>query len=172
MVSSKLLKLLHIAHGNNQKSANKPFKLCNAVQLSLTQNNSNVENAKLCPCCTKMDRLWKCSIFKEKSVKQRKEFLKQGRLCFNCLNPGHRVAHCSSKISCLKYNKRRNTLLHDDALMEPTDGLPDSDEQVSMSKDQGLVSTAHGSSQAMQQTIFKVVPVKVWVDSPTKPVQT
>ena len=165
-------KLQHIARGNNQKSVNKPFKLCNAAQHSLTQNNSNVENAKLCPCCSKMHRLWKCSIFKEKSVKQRKEFLKQERLCFNCLNPGHRVAHCSSKISCLKCNKRHNTLLHDDPLMEPTDGLPDSGEQVSMSEDQGLVSTAHDSSQAMQQTIFKVVPVKVWVDSTTKAVQT
>ena len=120
--------------------------------------------------CSKFHRLWRCDIFKSKSIEDKRTFLKQERLCFNYFNAGHRATHCSSKFACLKCNKYHNTLLHVDEVTKPTDLLNIFLPLLTVCED--IVSTAHNKNSGLQQTIFKGVPVRVWVNDPSKHVKT
>jgi hypothetical protein len=63
-----------------------------------------------CVCCNNAHSVNKCKTFHDFSVKQRWEFAKQHKLCYNCLRPGHNVQQCKSGV-CQQWH---NTLLHSD----------------------------------------------------------
>ena len=65
-----------------------------------------------CPLCKEIHYAWGCSIFKEKSLAQRKEHVQRHALCNNCLKPGHSQADCKSRFNCQTCEGRHNTLLH------------------------------------------------------------
>ena len=155
--------------GKEVRVTGKSMKFCNAQNHSLNQDTRFVTR-KMCPCCGKFHGLWRCDIFKLKSIEDKRTFLKQERLCFNCFNAGHRAAQCNSKFTCLKCNKHHNTLLHVDEVTKPTASLNPISPPSTVNK--GIVSTAHNKNSGSQQTIFKVVPVRVWVNDPSKHVKT
>ena len=62
-------------------------------------------------CNNVMHRLSECQ--KISTVEQRKKFLAQKKLCFNCTAPNHRVTECFSKKSCLHCHKRHNSSICD-----------------------------------------------------------
>ena len=43
---------------------------------------------------------------------QRREYVMEQRLCWNCLKPGHRAGKCFSKPACNQCNRRHHPLLH------------------------------------------------------------
>ena len=53
-----------------------------------------------CPLCSDQHRLWKCELMKAKSPEERKSFVRQARLCDNCLGSGHMAIDCRSKMMC------------------------------------------------------------------------
>ena len=55
-----------------------------------------------CTLCDECHRIWKCSVFLSKSVKQRSAFVREEQLCFTCLQSGHMARDCSSKLKCRK----------------------------------------------------------------------
>ena len=63
---------------------------------------SQVNTARIvtCPLCSDQHRLWKCELIKAKSLEERKIFVRQGRLCDNCLGSGHMAMYCRSKMMC------------------------------------------------------------------------
>ena len=65
-----------------------------------------------CPLCKEAHYAWGCSAFKDKTVAQRKEHVRQHTLCSNCLKPGHSQGDCKSRYSCQTCEGRHNTLLH------------------------------------------------------------
>ncbi|KAG8171730.1 hypothetical protein JTE90_003200 [Oedothorax gibbosus] len=52
-----------------------------------------------------------CSKFKDLTTLQRQTFVKENRLCYNCLK-NHKLANCSSKFTYRVCHKKHNTLLH------------------------------------------------------------
>lgn len=66
-----------------------------------------------CPICKGSHRIWRCDIFKAKSVNRRLKDVKAASLCTNCLKEGHSMQDCFSR-SCRTCRKRHNTLLHKD----------------------------------------------------------
>ena len=86
--------------GKEVRVTGKSMKFCNAQNHSLNQDTRFVTR-KMCPCCGKFHGLWRCDIFKLKSIEDKRTFLKQERLCFNCFNAGHRAAQCNSKYNIL-----------------------------------------------------------------------
>ena len=59
-----------------------------------------------CPGCSE------AHYAREKSVAQRKEYVRTQSLCSNCLKPGHSQADCRSRYSCQLCEGSHNTLLH------------------------------------------------------------
>jgi hypothetical protein len=48
----------------------------------------------MCPVCTAKHGLWKCSKFNALAAKERQAVIRRFKLCFHCLNSGHRVSSC------------------------------------------------------------------------------
>ena len=61
---------------------------------------ANTASILICPLCTGQHRLWKCELMKAKSPEERKSFVRQARLCDNCLGSGHMAMDCRSKMRC------------------------------------------------------------------------
>ena len=77
-----------------------------------------------CTLCDESHRIWKCSVFLSKSVKQRSALVREKQLCFTCLQSGHMARDCSSKLKCRKSGcgKSHNSLLHNDSFSSVVSG--------------------------------------------------
>ena len=133
-----------------------------------------------CICCKGAHQVWKCDVFKGKSVENRRSFVKGNFLCYNCLLPGHRVSNCCLRITCRKCNQKHNTLLHpvfepdshETGVSKSRPAGSDDREEVGDSIQPICAATSSGRSvEPYRHTIFKVVPVKVWAEN-TDCVQT
>ena len=78
---------------------------------TIVENSSEKEEKKLqglkCWLCSENHRLNDCKVFLSKSAKDRKQYIKEQKLCCNCLSNKHMVKECklkfpSSKDSCKK----------------------------------------------------------------------
>ncbi|KAJ8982315.1 hypothetical protein NQ317_006660 [Molorchus minor] len=67
-----------------------------------------------CALCKGNHPLYKCNNFTMKTPTQRYEFVKNSRLCLNCLSDVHVIKNCNSKSVCRKCTQRHHTLLHFD----------------------------------------------------------
>ena len=70
--------------------------------------SSKASDLKTKPClfCSAMHAPWNCP--KVTNVKERKQIIKESRLCFNCLGT-HKIANCKSDKNCKTCGKRHNT---------------------------------------------------------------
>lgn len=55
-----------------------------------------------------------CSELKGKSLDERRNFVKEKKLCFGCLKVGHNAKDCRHRLSCDSCKGNHPTLLHDD----------------------------------------------------------
>ena len=69
---------------------------------------------RLCPVHKKPHALLKCRVFCEKSIEERKTFLKENNICFRCCaSSTHFAKHCKAKVQCSECGKENhNTALH------------------------------------------------------------
>ena len=65
-----------------------------------------------CENCNQDHKLYICPEFKAMSVAARHQFIKDKRLCFNCLHSEHQSKDCQSKFSCRECKMKHHTLLH------------------------------------------------------------
>lgn len=72
-----------------------------------------------CVMCTENHTLCHCKKFIEMKQEERTEYVKNKRLCFNCLVPGHSVKRCRLPVSCQKCHRRHHSLLHETKNTEP-----------------------------------------------------
>ncbi|XP_054709016.1 uncharacterized protein LOC129218718 [Uloborus diversus] len=68
------------------------------------------KNIKLCFMCNEQHSLFKCNQFNNLNISQRLEFVKNHKLCRNCLR--QHKSDCRSTFKCSVCFKRHNTLLH------------------------------------------------------------
>lgn len=123
----KQIKVLNSCTMRNQRSIDtKPAKVVGAMR---NQNNprqrktyntplacavqSSSTNVIVCPECKADHFLAKCNIFSALSQLQRRERVKEHRLCFNCLRSGHGIKFCRSHAKCEQCKRRHHTLLCD-----------------------------------------------------------
>ena len=64
-----------------------------------------------CPACDKAHYALSCEQFTKLDIVGRRNLIKTKRLCFNCMQPNHATAQCSSG-TCRKCNQKHHTLLH------------------------------------------------------------
>ncbi|XP_051159332.1 uncharacterized protein LOC127291126 [Leptopilina boulardi] len=67
----------------------------------------------VCPMCNREHNLYACSVFKEKTIDERSEYLKANSRCFNCLGKHNRNL-CQSRKFCNICKKPHHSLLHRD----------------------------------------------------------
>ncbi|GFW32220.1 hypothetical protein TNCV_2143021 [Trichonephila clavipes] len=76
-------------------------------------NKSKFNNSLKCSCCKMNNLVFKCSKFKEMSVKERIQLVNKQKLCMNCLSDRHTESHCNSTLICHYCKKKHHSLLHD-----------------------------------------------------------
>ncbi|UYV74373.1 hypothetical protein LAZ67_11003269, partial [Cordylochernes scorpioides] len=82
----------------------------------IQRNYANVHlainaSAKICIACKAGHRIYNCTTFSTMPIEQKWEFVKQHKMCYNCLKRGHTGKNCYQG-PCKKCNKRHHTLLH------------------------------------------------------------
>ena len=96
-----------IGNSGNDRSAkahgDKPVGTCNAVQ-SLYCIYCNMQNHSL-ETCLKLQ---------SKTRDEKSKFIQEKGLCFGCLQSGHIVKSCRSRLKCAKCNKQHPTVLHNE----------------------------------------------------------
>ncbi|XP_055633313.1 uncharacterized protein LOC129773693 [Toxorhynchites rutilus septentrionalis] len=68
-----------------------------------------------CEICNESHRHFECPEFHKLSPIQRNAKVKELKICFNCLRPGHRSLECSSKKTCARCHRKHHTLLHQES---------------------------------------------------------
>lgn len=127
---------------------------------------------KKCILCGNLHFLNKCKNFRSMHVADRRNYVKDNKLCFSCLNPSHVSKNCERVKPCLKCHKMHTTLLHDDNLPNLNDSNSvdnfsndndvgtDSPNQIN---DQNVISTACDAlEQNSNVTLLPIVPVKLF----------
>ena len=115
---SKLKGSVHVATTAPAQPVSQPTEPKPASSASTKSNVSRFKTQPFppcrysCPLCKELHYAWGCSIFKEKSLAERREHVQRHSLCNNCLKPGHSQADCKSRYSCQTCEGRHNTLLH------------------------------------------------------------
>ncbi|XP_077385926.1 uncharacterized protein LOC144023873 [Festucalex cinctus] len=77
--------------------------------------NIDEKDVITCVFCEKKGHtLHTCRTFMKDEVPKRTSFVKENKLCFGCLKPGHYSKKCSSRSECDVCHKRHPTCLHED----------------------------------------------------------
>jgi len=88
---------------------------------SLSSSSSKLNKPKHCTICNRGEHfLYHCPEFKTYSVSQRREYVKENKLCFSCMSSTHMVDTCRSKYLCGKCQQRHHSLLHYQSVSEPS----------------------------------------------------
>ncbi|XP_058481739.1 uncharacterized protein LOC131457006 [Solea solea] len=119
------------------------------------------------PCMFCQDfkhRLHCCPGFKRKSLDERRKYVKEKRLCFGCLKPGHNAKDCRHRHSCDSCKGRHPTLLHDDGYTK-TKTIPVPN-QISGDEAATTLSLSVETEEPSANTSM-IVPV--WVSSISNP---
>ena len=74
--------------------------------------NRNVFNRR-CPYCNGSHELEDCSKFIDKPIDERRNFVKEKKMCFSCLKFNHTSKGCMQKKRCKACSGRHPTCLHD-----------------------------------------------------------
>ena len=78
-------------------------------------NSSKAMRTIKCMLCSQSHPLYRCDVFKSKSVEQRREFVSKKNICFNCVNSrDHLAKSCTSTNRCKVpgCGKPHHSLLH------------------------------------------------------------
>ena len=115
---------------------------------SKPQSSSSGSLVSVCLICSMDHHLTKCKDYLLKTPEERYDFVKQHRLCFNCLDSRHRIAECKSKGSCkvTDCGIKHHTTLH-------------RKKPVSSLHVNNVVGQVHSTSRHSSKVYFQVFPV-------------
>ena len=66
-----------------------------------------------CGLCNDVNhRIYKCPQFEAMSTEERKKTVAGLKLCFNCLQTGHRASKCKSTYTCRTCQAKHHTMVH------------------------------------------------------------
>ncbi|XP_068246869.1 uncharacterized protein [Palaemon carinicauda] len=80
--------------------------------VTVQPSNSSNQYTRKCQLCSGHHDLEECPQFLHRSVDERREFVKDNRLCFSCLGNNHTSKRCLNRRQCKTCNKRHPTTLH------------------------------------------------------------
>ena len=119
-------------------------------------HNDNGRLNQRCSACNASHRLIYCGVFRAMSPRDRFQFCKDKRLCYNCLMPNHVATKCKSQYVCTVQGcgKRHSKFLHYDT----TNSATNQSANVQSADD----SVNCGSTSAFGSSVYlPIVPVLV-----------
>lgn len=123
-------------------------------------------NPESCAMCHQHHPLYRCEVFKSKSPRERNDFVKQKKICFNCISSTkHNSKKCKSLIRCRVEGcgKSHHTLLHftepRDRGNQQRDGPNGEDVNQGLRPDQTTISMC--STVNSCEVLLQVIPVRV-----------
>ena len=135
-----------------------------------------------CVFCEKAGHsLLKCYKFLEETVSARVKFVQENKLCFSCLQSGHRSKECERRKTCNICEKKHPTCLHDNRnketkMLTRANGAGDYDKLKDISterrQDKAMRSSFEATSNRVIQNIkdthtSTIIPV--WVSATSEP---
>ena len=151
------------AKGSSRVGLSVPKKstMPNRPQLTSFITSTSSQTGNNCIVCNDGSKhpLYACSRFKALSHENKLILLKNSKLCFNCLKPGHFVKMCRSNQHCKACQGPHHTLLH----VEPTVGIPNQSNQINPSQN----VQSHTVSELNNSTLL--MTCRVLVHSPSGP---
>lgn len=139
---------------------------CSDLPDANSANSTNSANrTESCPMCDLPHALYRCEVFKSKSVRDRGEFVKRKRICFNCISSTkHTSRSCKSTVRCRipGCGKPHHTLLHLTQPLHNREVTQDENHATATSSDDppsGSCSTA--TTTESLEVLLQVVPLKV-----------
>ncbi len=145
-----------------------PGASCLSIDSKETTSNHKETNSKKCALCEKSHHLVNCKLFKNKDIESRKTLIREKRLCYGCLNPGHVSKNCNHRLKCEVCTKRHPTCLHGD--IRSDNSTKDGNSTVQASIPRTSVSHRHLSDTDTSPSMASMI-VPVWLshrDAPEK----
>ncbi|XP_036327416.1 uncharacterized protein LOC118740025 [Rhagoletis pomonella] len=111
--------LSNISYSSNSRPFPKPPTSQNSHNNSFSQIRAHMTEQRTkpykCPMCNKPQHtLSQCSKFRQLPTQDRRKFVREHNLCFNCLCQTHLIKDCSSKYTCSHCQERHHSMLHED----------------------------------------------------------
>ena len=144
-------------------SQNRHNNVSLATDISSEENNVAQSNSlQSCPLCSKSHDLDDCNVFLEKTMEDRRQFLKSKFMCFGCYGKGHMSKGCYKKRTCTKCKKKHPTALHIEGF-KWNQTYKKSDTQNSNSDDTiGTGSTSVCNTVKLNSVVLHaILPVKI-----------
>ena len=99
---------------SEKKDERSKFCAATEVEESLAEGRSTQEGPVVkCQLCSAEHDLDDCIRFKEKTAREKKDFLFRAKMCFTCYGNDHRADGCKEKRTCRTCGKGHPTGLHD-----------------------------------------------------------
>lgn len=134
----------------------------------LDANQSRSATKAICISCQGSHPLWKCSQFLDLKVRERREFAKENRICFACLNSTeHRARACHRNFKCgvAGCGRSHNRLLHEEtnsAAETRGTATPLQLHEVCSSSESESSEVHHLSHRDGEEILYKILPVKLY----------
>lgn len=100
---------------------------------------------KGCPVCSEGHKVSKCTAFSAMSLEDRRQVIRNKKMCFACLAVGHHSKECRNRHVCAVCSKKHPTLLHDYSLQH-TSNVTATSENVNLATD--LISSFKTSNRS------------------------
>ncbi|RXN18705.1 hypothetical protein ROHU_025998 [Labeo rohita] len=163
---------LHVSEANKEKHNFKVSK--NKASVFHTKIVTQHENPKLTgkitkPClfCQNSEhQIHDCSKFSARSLEERRQFIKDTKLCYGCLKLGHSARDCRSRHSCNTCKGRHPTCLHDDSFIRK---VKSSSVQGSENPHEKVVTMSLSVESGCTSANTSMI-VPVWLSSQNDPV--
>lgn len=143
----------------------------NTQPKGFTQERQEATNSKpkwpCFVCKSEAHGITRCPTFAVKSIKDRKTFIHENRLCFGCLRKGHMTKDCKRRHTCNTCNRRHPTCLHEDRKQEPAEVTTNS--STSTEEHSGQVTHQVMSHTLTQHASVTSSIVPVFVSSVQEP---
>ena len=104
---------------NKQPSVSRPTSFPHVQHTTLNtsaEDNTEQNSFSLCRLCSLSHQLSRCPTYLSMSGSERYAYVRENRLCFNCLSATHRIADCRSAVLCREpgCGRKHHTSLHRD----------------------------------------------------------
>ncbi|XP_076858013.1 uncharacterized protein LOC143512031 [Brachyhypopomus gauderio] len=134
-----------------------------------TESQRSSRNGEKPPCVLCQDhrhRLHGCPKFTAMSLEERRNYVKERKLCYGCLKAGHNAKECHRRHTCDTCKRKHPTCLHDDSYQKKETSAPSSDSSRVNATE---TATSMSLSIAGESTLNTSMVVPVWVSAKSNP---
>ncbi|XP_072160829.1 uncharacterized protein [Bemisia tabaci] len=149
------------ATSTKPKHKQPPSKQTLTASVKPKQNSSQQK----CPCCTQDHPIYFCESFLAKSIPERRSFVKEKNLCFNCMKFNHSSSVCKNQYTCKTCHKRHNSLLHLEDTSNQDSSKPPKTAMVSNSKPKEYACILGTALVLVKDSFGGYQPVRGLIDS-------